>query len=141
MKKFLFGVAWGVMVFCPLRSHATQFVIPNITSQSTTTTNASIVFSTNVASGQYMSCLQHLTVSDNAAGTFGISFATVTSQRTLSPATTTYAVILSSGVPYDTQWGDMGAYCGPPNTQMTLFVTSGNYVISCEQFVSKGMVP
>lgn len=141
MKKFLIGVAWAVMVLMPLRAHALQFDIPQRTQQSTTTTNASIVFSTANAKGTYMNCLQHVTVTDTIAGTFGISFATVTASNTLSASTTSYAVVLSSGVPYDTQWSQYRAYCTPPNTQMTLFVTSGNYTISAEQFTSQGLAP
>ena len=141
MKKLLIGIAWAVMVFIPLRAHALQFDIPQRTYQSTTTTNASIVFSTANANGSYMNCLQHVTVTANAGSTFGISFATVTVSRTLSAATTSYAVLLSSGVPYDSQWSQYRAYCTPPNTQMTLFVTSGNYTISCEQFTSQGLAP
>lgn len=141
MKKLLIGTAWAVLVLLPLRVHAVQFDIPQRTQQSTTTTNASIVFSTANVPNPYMNCLQHVTVTDTVAGTFGISFATVTAQNTLSAATTSYAVVLSSGVPYDTQWSEYRAYCTPPNTQMTLFVTSGNYTISCEQFTSKGLAP
>ena len=141
MKKFLIGAAWAVMVLMPLCAHALQFDIPQRTFLSTTTTNASIVFSTANVKGPDITCRQHITVSDTLAGTFGISFATVTASNTLSPATTAYAVVLSSGVPFDTQWSQYRAFCTPPNTQMNLFVTSGNYVISAEQFTSQGLAP
>lgn len=142
MKKLSFVIALGVMaIVLSSYAHASQFSIPYITAQSTTSTNAAIVFSTNVAPGAYMSCLQHVTVTASQAATFGISFSTVTDAGPLGSATTTYAVLLSTAVPFDMHWGSEEAYCGPPGTQMKLFVTAGGYTISCEQFTSKGMNP
>ena len=143
MKKLFLAASVALVGFLlPIKAHAVQFTLPYITQQSTTITNAPLILSTATAPGAYMNCIQHLTVTSNLAGAqFGIATATVTATNTLSPNTTAYVVTLSSDVPYDTQWATSAAYCGPPNNQMTIFVTGGIYTISVEQFTSKGWMP
>lgn len=143
MKKLILAVCVAVAGILFLsRSDATQFDIPQITYQSTTTTNGALILSTVAfVSPAYMHCLTHVTVSGTSAGQFQIVTATITASNTLSPATTSYVVVLSSGVPYDSQWSQYRAWCGPPNNQVTLQVSAGNYTISCEEFTTKGLAP
>lgn len=144
MKKLLLGGFVFLATFiCSPRAHAIQFSLPYITQQSTTNTSASLVFSTaGFNSTQIMNCFQHVTAQTNTSNTqFLFVVATVTASNTLSLGATQYAVGLSSGIPYDSQWGNLGAWCGPPNSQVTLTVTGGTFVISAEQFTSKGWSP
>lgn len=145
MRKFLIaGLLAGVGWLCPVKAQAVQFSLPYVTAQSTTIASATLVLSTNtLVSTAYMHCIQHVTVQSNTANSqFIITTATVTSTGTLSPDTTSYAVTLSSGVPYDSQWSTQSAWCGPPYNQVNLKVTNGGtYTISAEEFTSKGWAP
>jgi hypothetical protein len=145
MKKlflavFLAGIG---LVYSP-KVQAVQFSLPFVTQQSTTVTSVSLVLSTQaLVSTAYYHCLQHVTVESNSQNAqFMITTDTVTSSNTLSPDTTSYIVVLSSGVPYDTQWPPPGGWCAPANTQVNLKVTNGGtYTISCEEFTTRGWNP
>lgn len=145
MKKlflaiFMAGILWA----CPRPARAVQFSLPYVTQQSTTIANATLILATSpFVSTAYYHCLQHVTVQSNTAGAqFIITTDTITSSGTLSTDTTSYVVGLSSGLPYDTQWGNLGAWCGPANNQVNLKVLNGGvYTISCEEFTSKGWSP
>ena len=154
MKKLLSATAIVLIAlafFWPSRAPAQQFALPALISISTTSTNASIVLSTTAMGlpassvyppSQYYPCIQHLTVTSVNAGTFMLVTATVTASNTLSAGTTNYSVVLSSGVPYDSQWAPQAAWCAQPGNQLSLVVTGGGaYTISCEAFTTKGWNP
>lgn len=143
MKKLILALCVAVAaILLPSRSHSDQFSIPYVIEQSTTITNASLVLSTRpFVNTQYMHCINHVTAESTAGGQFLFTVATVTSSGTLSPETTNYSIVLSTGFPYDSQWGNFTAWCGGANNQVQLKVTAGNYTISCEEFVTKGMNP
>jgi hypothetical protein len=133
MKKFLLaallaGVGW----LCPAKARANQFALPQETSTTTYSVNASLVLSTPTVSNA-MNCIQHLTITSLTAGT---------TFDYLTNGTTIYSFGLSSGVPFDSQWTSQSAMCGSPGQQTTAVVAGGvSYIISAEAFTTKGWSP
>ena len=61
---------------------------------------------------------------------------------TLSPSTTDYIVVTSTGVPYDTQWGYRVPYCAPMGAVVAKITSSVvGSIITMEGFVWKGWTP
>jgi hypothetical protein len=111
-------------VYCIV--NAQEFYVPQVSSNTQTSTNAQIVLSTPTVATS-INCIQHLTVESPNSTTVDI----------LSLGTTIYSIVTSTGVPFDTQWGAGTALCGNKGQQMTIDDTGGGaYTISIESFVT-----
>ena len=131
MKKIILAAMMaGALLLLPKLSQAQQFSLPQYTSSQTTVMNGFIYLATPTVSNA-MNCIQHLTAYATVGGAqFNV----------LSLGTTIYTISVSTGLPYDSQWGSQTALCGSPGQQMTIDEsgTSGLYIISIEAFTSKG---
>ena len=130
-KLILTAMVALACIFMPTRSHALQFTLPQITALTTSYTNASVTLSTPTQTN-VMNCIQHITAETNA---------NAAQLNYLSNGATIDTVILSSGVPYDSQWFTQGALCGTAGNQMTISVSAGTYTVSVEAFTTKGWAP
>ena len=146
MKKFLLpGILAVVFLFLPSRSQAVPVDMPYQILVSTVNTAGVVVLSTanfpspnttvNSLVASYQWCVEQADVSCPSAANFTIYWAT----STISNGTTDYAVVTSSGVPFDTNFQYRTPYCAPVGkTVVTLQSSVATSTITARGYLWKG---
>lgn len=140
MKKYLISISIVLALFSFKKLLAVPLDINygGLTSGTTTQVPMVVISSATLPSTSFQWCINHLVVTSPTASTFTMFYS---ASSTLTPATTSYSVGVSAGLPYVDSWAYKTPFCAPVGNYLGMTESVVGSTFTWEGYSYKGQNP